>query len=176
MAISAMVRRRLSTPEPAMNDPADIAMWKRLDERVTTSGQPTENQLRDIKSLGVTHIVNLALHSHEKALPDEAASVRALGMTYVHIPVAFDHPTEADFEAFCGAMAQIGDDPVHVHCIVNARVSAFFYRYNRDVRSMDEVKARAALESIWRPGGVWAAFIGDRSAVTLAHRPSRQPI
>jgi hypothetical protein len=47
-------------------------------------GQPTEPQLEDLHALGIRHIVNLGLHSHEKALPDETASVSRLGMTYIH--------------------------------------------------------------------------------------------
>jgi len=58
-----------------MADPEAIYNWQRLDNRITTSGQPTEKQLADIHALGVRHIVNLGLHTHEKALPDEAASV-----------------------------------------------------------------------------------------------------
>jgi hypothetical protein len=34
---------------------------------------------------------------------------------------------------------------------------------------MDEGKARAAMETIWRPGGVWARFIGDEVSVKLPH-------
>ena len=78
-------------------------------------------------------MINLALHSHEKALPDEAGSVAALGMTYVHIPVDFQNPTERDFAGFVTAMQAAQTAPVHVHCIANYRVSAFFYRYRRDV-------------------------------------------
>ena len=154
-----------------MADPTDIPVWQRLDDRITSSGQPSEAQLADIAALGVRHIVNLALHSHDKALPDEAASVAALGMTYIHIPVEFDAPTDDHFAQFRDAMTAIGDDaPVHVHCIVNARVSAFLYRWNRDVRGHDEAEARARMEAIWRPGGVWAAFIGDDAAIALPHR------
>ena len=65
--------------------------------RTATSGQPTEQQLADIHALGVRHIINLGLHTHEKALPDEAASVGRLGMTYIHIPVNFQNPTDEDF-------------------------------------------------------------------------------
>src|ERR1700720_4588133 len=72
-----------------MADPEAIYNWQRLDNRMTTSGQPTEKQLADIHALGVRHIVNLGLQTHEKALPDEAASVSRLGMTYIHIPVDF---------------------------------------------------------------------------------------
>lgn len=53
-----------------MVDPEDINNWRRDDDRITTSGQPTETQLADIRALGVRNIVNLALHTHEKALPE----------------------------------------------------------------------------------------------------------
>jgi hypothetical protein len=34
-----------------------------------------------------------------------------------------------------------------------------FYRYRRDVLGMDATKARAEMEAIWHPEGVWAAFV-----------------
>ena len=157
-----------------MDDPHDIAVWRRLDERITTSGQPREEQLAAIRALGVAHVINLALHSHEQALADEAASVRALGMAYIHIPVEFDAPTEEDYRRFCAAMGEVADARVHVHCIVNMRVSAFFYRYRRELLGMEEAEARGQMESIWRPGGVWARFIGDEGSVALPHRIAGQ--
>jgi len=146
-----------------MADPKPIYNWRRLDNRITTSGQPTEKQLADIHALGVRHIVNLGLHTHERALPDEAASVSRLGMTYIHIPVDFQNPTDEDFDQFCVVMEQLKDVPVHVHCIANARVSAFFYRYRRDVLGMDETRARAEMEAVWQPNAIWAAFVARRS-------------
>ena len=154
--------RRAPPPKPkprVMADPETIYNWHRLDDRMTTSGQPTEPQLADIHALGVRHVINLGLHSHEKALPDEAASVSRLGMTYIHIPVDFEKPTDRDFDQFCSAMEQLKEVPVHVHCIANYRVSAFFYRYRRDVLGTDETQARAEMEEIWHPEGVWATFI-----------------
>ena len=142
-----------------MADPTAIYNWHRLDERITTSGQPSEQQLAEIKALGVRHIVNLGLHTHEKALPDEAGSVSRLGMTYIHIPVDFQNPTEQDFAEFCSVMEELKAVPVHVHCIANARVSAFFYRYRRDLLGWDEKPARAEMEQVWKPNSVWAKFI-----------------
>src|SRR5438477_9749080 len=105
------VPRRTPPPKPknerVMADPETIYNWRRLDDRITTSGQPTEPQLADIHELGVRHLVNLGLHSHEKALPNEAASVSRLGMTYLHIPVDFQKPTDEDFTRFCSAMEQL---------------------------------------------------------------------
>ena len=120
-----------------MADPDTIYNWRRLDDRITTSGQPTEPQLADIHAVGVRHIVNLGLHNHEKALPDEAASISRLGVTYIHIPVDFQNPTDQDFEQFCSIMERLKEVPVHVHCIANYRVSAFRIRL-----SLDEVPFR----------------------------------
>jgi protein tyrosine phosphatase (PTP) superfamily phosphohydrolase (DUF442 family) len=159
-----------SPPFSVVDDPVGILNWRRLDGRVTTSGQPTEGQLEEIQKLGVTHIVNLALHSHEKALRDERATVTALEMTYIHIPVDFAAPTEADFDSFSEAMKATETCQVHVHCIVNARVSAFVYRFQRDVMGLEQRRAWALMESVWRPGGVWAAFIGNDEDTALPHR------
>ena len=151
-------------------DPVDIFMWRRIDDRLTTSGQPSEAQLEQISKLGITHVVNLGLHSHEKALPDEAGTVAQLGMEYIHLPVDFDAPTNADFERFRDVMQDLDGQIVHVHCIANLRVSAFLYLYYRDHLAMPEAMARQQMESIWRPGGAWARFIGRNEQSDLPHR------
>ena len=144
---------------PPPGDPAVIYHWYRLDGRITTSGQPTEAQLADIAKLGVRRVINLALSSSPRALPDEAATVAALGMAYVHIPVDFANPTEADFAAFCTTMEDAPGEPVHVHCAANYRVSAFLCRYRSQVLGTDPTEARSDLERIWTPDEVWTAFL-----------------
>jgi protein tyrosine phosphatase (PTP) superfamily phosphohydrolase (DUF442 family) len=116
-----------------MSDPIQIYNWRRLDNRITTSGQPTEAQFLELQQLGIEHVINLGLHTHEKALPDEAGELARPGMVYSYIPVKFDRPTEDDFSLFCDTLESIGDKPVHIHCIANMRVTAFLYRYLRDV-------------------------------------------
>ena len=153
-----------------MSDPSGIYNWRRLDARITTSGQPSAAELAQIRDLGVANVINLALHSHEKALPDEAATVTGLGMAYTHIPVDFDRPTAADYQRFCAAMAATAGAPVHVHCIVNLRVTAFLCRYQAEVLHRSPDEARALMDSVWRPGGVWATFIGDADGADRAHR------
>jgi len=143
-----------------MADPVEIYNWRRLGPILTTSGQPNEAQLARIAALGAEQVINLGLHTHEKALADEAASVAALGMTYVHIPVDFANPTEADLEAFYAAMEALNGRAAHVHCIANYRVSAFIYRYRIDRLGWSPADARPDLEAIWRPEGVWAALVG----------------
>jgi protein tyrosine phosphatase (PTP) superfamily phosphohydrolase (DUF442 family) len=148
----------------------NILNWRRLDGRITLSGQPTEAQLSLIRDLGATTIINLGPHSNKGALPDEAGSVAKLGMRYVYIPVDFENPTEADFSAFCAALEAAKDQTIHVHCIYNARVTAFFYRYAQTEKSLPEADAFALMDGIWRPGGVWAKFIGNKDDAKLPNR------
>lgn len=153
-----------------MTDLPHILNWRRWNDDVTLSGQPTEEQLQEIKDLGVKTVINLGPHSNEGALPDEARSLARLELRYIYIPVDFDAPTEADFDAFCAALEEVKGQKIHVHCIYNARVSAFFYRYACAKLGGDRASAFALMDGIWRPGGVWANFISDPKSASLANR------
>jgi len=153
-----------------MNDLPDVINWRRLNHKVTLSGQPTEEQLTQIKALGITHIINLGPHSNKGALDDEAATVAGLGMSYLYIPVDFENPKEDDYSQFCDAMEGLKNDKVHVHCIYNARVSAFFYRYAQAEQEFSEAEIHALMDGIWRPGGVWAKFIGKDADIDQPNR------
>ena len=157
----------------SMADPSEIYNWRRFDDRIRTSGQPSEERLAALAALCIRHVINLGLHSHEDALPDEAGSLSALGMTYIHIPVDFNRPTDAQFTQFCEAMAMIGSQPVHIHCIANKRVTAFLYRWKRDVCGVKDDQARALMHSVWQPDAVWAAFVGDEAPAEETHRPGK---
>ncbi|MCB4379212.1 hypothetical protein FZX02_01850 [Synechococcus sp. MU1644] len=154
-----------------MTDLTHILNWRRIDARITTSGQPNEAQMADLKSLGVSHIVNLGIHHNGKgALIDEPGTVEELGMAYIYIPVDFENPTDADYRAFGEALTAHPNAKIHVHCIYNARVSAFFYRYAFDGFGITVPKALENMESIWRPGADWADFIRSTEAVGQPNR------
>lgn len=153
-----------------MQDLPHVLNWRRLDDKITLSGQPTEDQLAEIKAFGITHIINLGPHHNKGALPDEKASVEALGMVYIYIPVEFEDPTDADFAQFCDALEGLQTTRIHVHCIYNARVTAFFFRYAKVGRGLPEADALALMDGIWRPGDDWAKFIGSTEAVGQPNR------
>lgn len=130
-----------------------------ISDRIHTSGQPTERQFSAIKSAGFSRVINLAPAEAENALPDEAATLSMLEIDYTHIPVDFKNPTPPDFEQFKAAMAAVGEEPVWVHCAANMRVSAFIYKYRRDILGEDEAAARRDMNVIWEPFGVWKRFV-----------------
>lgn len=148
-----------------MTDPNDITCWQRIDARLTTSGKLVDGDPQRLAALGVRRVINLALASHPEALANEAGQFAGLGIDYVHIPVPFDAPDDSHFAAFETAMADAGDAPIHVHCILNWRVSAFVYRWNR-AHGMAEADARALMRQQWEPetsenkdAPAWACFI-----------------
>lgn len=152
-----------------MSDPDDIRNWLRLSDRITTSGRLLAGDPQRLAAIGVRHVVNLAPDSHPEALPEAAAQMAAAGLRYTPIPILFDAPTEAHYEAFRAAVTA-DDAPLHVHCIMNWRVSALFYRYHRDVAGMAEPQARALMQRIWDPNdsdypgaAAWAALIAEPS-------------
>jgi hypothetical protein len=67
-----------------MRDRKEIYNWHRIDERLTTSGQPSEAKLRAIRDISVCAI-NLGLLANEKALSHEACLVVVLGMSCIHL-------------------------------------------------------------------------------------------
>lgn len=137
----------------------DVYNYVPISDRIATSGQPTAIQLRWIADAGYRTVINLLPSDSENSLPGEAELVAGLGMDYIHIPVDFKGPQEADYQRFVEAMRDSGQEPVWVHCAANARVSAFMYRYRTQVLGDDLETARRDVARIWNPFGAWARFL-----------------
>lgn len=80
-----------------------------IDDRLSTSGQPTREQFAAIADAGFETVINLLPQERENALKGEEAIVRDLGLDYVYIPVDFRGPTDEDFRAFVAAMQANAD-------------------------------------------------------------------
>jgi protein tyrosine phosphatase (PTP) superfamily phosphohydrolase (DUF442 family) len=128
---------------------------------IASSGQPTEAQLKEIAAGGYHTIINLAMPDHEISIANEGSIVTSLGMTYIHIPVPFDAPTEDHFTTFAGYMDVLKSKKVWVHCIVNARVSAFLFRYLQNNRDLSAAEAKTPILEQWmhQMDNVWKDFI-----------------
>jgi uncharacterized protein (TIGR01244 family) len=138
----------------------DIINYLRIDDRLATSGQPSEAELAAAAREGIEVVVNLALHDDPRySLPDETASVEALGMTYVHIPVQFTAPAEGELEAFFAAMEKHEGRRLLVHCAANKRVTAFLGLYRVLRQDWETERAFAPMKNIWEPNEIWASFI-----------------
>lgn len=137
-----------------------IYNYRPLGPRLAASGQPDEDELAAIAAAGYELVLNIALHDDPAySLPDEAGTVRSLGMRYVHIPVLFGAPTLDDLRRFFDAMDANRDCRTWVHCAANKRVSVFLglYWHLREGRPL--AQAFALQRDIWEPDPVWQAFI-----------------
>lgn len=130
-------------------DPEGIRNWQRRPDGITTSGKLEAGDPVRLATIGVRHVVNLALDSHPEALADEAALMAAADIAYTHIPVPFDAPSRDHVAALAEALAA-HPGAVHVHCIMNWRVTAFFYLIDC-AAGVPEAEARARMTAVWNP-------------------------
>lgn len=135
--------------------------FRRVNERLTTSGVVGAGRLQGLAAEGYELIINLLPDSSEYAVPDEAAIVTGQGVGYCYIPVDFQAPAVADYAAFCEAMDAAVEDRVHIHCAANYRVSAFYALYAQSRGLWGEDEAQAFIEDLWAPAEypVWQNFI-----------------
>ena len=146
-----------------------IHNYRAVDDRLGTSGQPTQAQLADVARAGFTTVINLALHDDPRySLADEAGAVRSLALDYVHIPVQFAAPKQSELLAFFDAMDARTEEKVWVHCAANYRVTAFLGLYRMVRQGWPRERACELMDGLWKPNDVWAAFIEE----ALAKKPS----
>lgn len=126
-----------------------IRNWQRRPDGITTSGRLTEIDLDTLRKIGIKHVINLALDDHPEALTEEAALLDERDIAYTHIPVPFDAPTREHVRALETALTK-SDGPTHVHCIMNYRVTAFFYLIDQK-NGMTESDACALMMQVWNP-------------------------
>jgi uncharacterized protein (TIGR01244 family) len=165
-AMSAMISgvcgaQRLTGPHPTGEVPAPVALethalfqdkFARVGSDVFISGQPTERGLRNLRSQGVTTVVNLRTPEEMSSrVPfDEAALVKNLGMEYVYLPVrgnaAFPY-SPATVKSFAAAMSG-AKGKVLLHCTVAWRASHLWAAYLIQYREVPVATALAQARMI----------------------------
>jgi protein tyrosine phosphatase (PTP) superfamily phosphohydrolase (DUF442 family) len=131
---------------------------------LSTSGQPTETEIKEIAAQGYVIVINLALPTSSFALNDEKTIVESTGMRYIAIPVAFENPTKSDLLQFFAALETHKTEKIWVHCVVNMRVSAFVYLWRVLRLGVAPDDAEIELHDAWVPekeNSIWHRFIQE---------------
>ena len=121
-------------PAPVALDNAGLFQDKfaQVGDDVFIAGQPTGKGLRELRSRGVTTVVNLRTPPEMAKVPfDEARLARELGMDYINIPVrgTKDMPySPAALKQFADAMTD-AKGKVLLHCTVAWRASHLWAVY-----------------------------------------------
>lgn len=130
-----------------------------ISPRLVTSGQPSAAALGQLKALGFDAVIYLAPATVGDAVRDEQLIVTRQGLVFVNIPIRFDNPTEADFEAFAGVLGALAGRKVLVHCQINMRASAMVFLYRSVVLKEPPQQAQETMARVWSPDGPWRALL-----------------
>ena len=136
-----------------------IPQFRRVNDSVWTSGQPTLDQFVKLKAAGVATVINLRVPS-EHSGEIEGALVRELGMKYINIPVDLNNPKATDVTEFLTVTdRELSKGLVLIHCTAAIRVGSF-WMIRRILR--DGWETAAALEEANNIGlqnhRTWLAF------------------
>ena len=126
---------------------------------IVTAGQPTAKALASLRDEGFTAVVYLVPPGASDAVAGEADIVRSQGMDFTQLPMRWEEPTDANFDAFAAAMARTHDGKVLVHCQVNLRASTMTFLYRAIVLREPVDKAYESVTGVWSPNAVWKRYI-----------------
>jgi len=159
MAVPAAMAWLLVLSPVATAQPAAPPNLVVINERLTTSGQPSREWLQQLKAQGFGAVVYLAPASVPDAVQDEPSLVSRQGLLYVNIPIRFDGPAEGDFDTFVRVMSALAPLKVLVHCQANMRASSMVFLHRVIVGTEDPGVAYESVSRVWSPDGPWKRFI-----------------
>ena len=107
---------------------------------VISGGQPTAEQLKDLKAAGGQIVLDLRDPMEPRPV-DEAALVRELGMEYVNVPVRAGSLDDTTLEHILAALRGAGDRTVFFHCGSGSRVGGALIPYFILDQGMEEEDA-----------------------------------
>jgi protein tyrosine phosphatase (PTP) superfamily phosphohydrolase (DUF442 family) len=136
----------------------EITNFRQYNGSFASAGQPTLKQFQAIKDNGFERIVYIAF-TNGNAVADEDQIVKGLGMEYMQVPVDFSNPLPSEFYAFADSMRRNTDKKTLLHCVVNARATAFSFLYRVIYDDVPVVDAKADMNTVWQPNAVWRDFI-----------------
>src|SRR5262245_29674393 len=129
----------------ATSQTAPIQNFLKVNTEFCTGGQPTSAQLSELKSQGITTVINLRTPGETGFdAAAEEADVKKLGMKYFNIPVSNQAgPKDEQADEFLKLTDDAKNRPVFIHCGSANRVGGFFLirRVMRDGVTFDAAKA-----------------------------------
>ena len=126
-----------------------------VSDRIASSGQPEDHQFKTIAQAKYQVVINLAMPNSGNAIPEWGNIVTAHRMTYVHLPVPFDSPGVDHLRGFIRVMSSFSSQKDWVHCVVNYRVFAFLFLYQRLFHGETTNEAKDVMSPSWQPNDIW---------------------
>ncbi|HEV2837098.1 MAG TPA: PQQ-binding-like beta-propeller repeat protein [Pyrinomonadaceae bacterium] len=129
----------------AQQDLPPIRNFLRVNENFCTGGQPRPEHLEQLKAEGVKAIINLRQPTEHRAVQEEEAKAKELGLRYFNIPVAFRDPKDEQVTEFLKITDDPANRPAFIHCTAAIRAGAFWMirRVLRDGWKIEDAEKEA---------------------------------
>jgi protein tyrosine phosphatase (PTP) superfamily phosphohydrolase (DUF442 family) len=172
LALLTSLAMSLAVPARAEEVPTadleSVRNFYRISDGLLTAGQIHPVQVPALRDENVELVINLAIADPERN-GDEPLAVTGAGISYIHIPVLWEQPTQEDLDLFFAMMDARGGRKTLVHCFANFRASAFTYLYRVIREGVPEPEARKDLMAVWfdekfEENPAWRTFIDETLA------------
>ncbi|ENV69889.1 MULTISPECIES: protein tyrosine phosphatase family protein [Acinetobacter] len=139
---------------------SQIKNFQFIHERLFSSGQPTAEELKQIKEYGIGTVINLAESDAEHALPHEDKICLDVGLNYIQLPISWETPSSDQCLLLLDLVNHLLESQmVWVHCSNNNHVSSLMYLYRQYFMDVDIATAQDFLHDIWKPNETWTGLI-----------------
>jgi uncharacterized protein (TIGR01244 family) len=125
-----------------------ISNYTKVDAVVACGGATTTAALEGLKTDGFKAIINLREASEQGAnIEENAARAKALGLTYISLPLNGSSPDPQIVDGFLAAVGNKANQPVYIHCASANRVGAVWLvkRVLQDGWAVDKATEEAKL-------------------------------
>ena len=135
----------------------NISNYIKINNQISTAGQPTKEEFKQIAKEGFEVVINLAMHN-KGALKKEDKIVSKNGMIYIHLPITWKAPEVDRVKLFLKLLESLEKEnkKIFIHCIMNYRASVLMHLYKKFVwKKEGELIAPTEYE----PNEVWQEIL-----------------
>lgn len=155
---------------------SQIKNFQFVHERLFSSGQPTAEELKQIKEYGIGTVINLAESDAEEALNHEDKICLDIGLNYIQLPISWETPSSDQCLLLLDLVNHLLESQmVWVHCSNNNHVSSLMYLYRQYYMNVDMPAAHEAMHQIWESNDTWTG-LAHAVALQLQGRKATQEL
>jgi len=144
-----------------MNCIENILNYKKNDDKLSTSGQPREEEFKLIAQAGFEVIINIRPEFEMLYVFDERKIVSSLGLDYYQIPITFDSLNKETLVNFFDVLELNKGKKIFVHCHRNIRVSVLVILYRIIILGWQREVALKEFSQFIEVTPMWESYIDE---------------
>lgn len=137
------IYKNITHKRPMLSEYCKPYNYSQIDNYVSRSAQPSQNDFLWLKQQGVTDVINFRTMTVAGIDFDEKSTVEGLGMKYHNIPTRTRHPQKEQVNIFLETVNNIinNNGKVHIHCMAGADrtgMYSFLYKMTKGLGTLKE--------------------------------------